>query len=92
MWPGMHLVHNSAKLKIFNLPKHIQLLRWGLSASAGQVGRLPSDPLVGELLWLTDQRSDGGPDTKRRLDRRRAAVLTALRLELSWGVWPRYSV
>jgi hypothetical protein len=55
----MHLAHNSAKLKIFNLPKHIQLLRWGLAASAGQVGRLPSDPLVGELFWLTDQRSDG---------------------------------
>ena len=29
-------------------------------------GRLPSDPLVGELLWLTDQRSDEGPDIKRR--------------------------
>jgi len=50
MWPGMHLAHNSAKLKIFNLPKHIQLLRWGLAASASQDGRLSSDPLVGELL------------------------------------------
>ena len=66
MWPGMHLAHNSAKLKIFNLPKHIQLLRLGLAASAGHMGRLPSDPLVGELLWLTDQRSDEGPDIKRR--------------------------
>jgi len=64
MWPGMHLAHNSAKLKIFNLPKHIQLLRWGLAASADQVGRLPSDPLVGEPI---DSRIRGAmtvePDT-----------------------------
>jgi len=50
VWPGIHLAHNSAKLKIFNLPKHIQLLRFGLSASTVPLGPVPSDPLVGGSL------------------------------------------
>ena len=48
--PGMHLAHNSAKLKIFNLPKHYPVVKvrpCGLDRSRGTG---PSDPLVGELM------------------------------------------
>jgi len=27
MWPGIHLAHNSAKLKIINLPKHYPVVK-----------------------------------------------------------------
>jgi hypothetical protein len=92
MRPGIHLAHNSAKLKIFNLPKHIQLLRFGNEPAVhfGETcrfrrcdlfGPFPSDPLVGGLL-PTDQGSDGGLDTKTTTRSCRAAVFTALALEL----------
>jgi hypothetical protein len=92
MWPGMHLAHNSAKLKIFNLPKHIQLLRFGLSARADLSVYLPSDPLVGG--WLpTDQRSDGGPDTKTTArSSAEPPFNTALASRACRGVWPQYSI
>ena len=64
----MHLAHNSAKLKIFNLPNTIQLLRFGLSASTGP-SRAPPPAIRWSVgLCPTDQRSDVGSDTKRRLD------------------------
>jgi hypothetical protein len=47
VWPGMHLAHNSAKLKTFNLPKHIQLLRFRPCGLDRAYGPVPSDPLVG---------------------------------------------
>ena len=58
----------------------------------------PSDPLVGEPIGprirgaTYPARPGLGPDTKRRLDTRRAAVLTAFASRAAWGVWPRYSV
>ena len=49
----MHLAHNSAKLKIFNLPNTIQLLRFGLAASAES-----ADPAVRWSVGIpTDQRN-----------------------------------
>ena len=53
---GMHLAHNSAKLKTFNLPKHIQLLRFGTGQLSSACARLAfrlvrsSGPLVGGLI------------------------------------------
>jgi hypothetical protein len=80
---GMHLAHNSAKLKIFNLPKQYPVVKvrpFGHgrpSRSAGPAIRWSVS------LRLTDQGSDGGPDTERRPDHRRAAVSnSAMRLEL----------
>src|SRR5664279_3061667 len=34
-WPGIHLAYNSTKLKILQSAEHVQLLRFGLSASTG---------------------------------------------------------
>jgi hypothetical protein len=74
---GIYLAHNSAKLKIFNLPTSIQLLRCDpLGVSTEPCDPVPSDPLVGGERTFgslcTDQRSDVGVDTKRRLVRRAA--------------------
>jgi hypothetical protein len=44
----MHLAHNSAKLKIFNLPKHYPVVKvrpFGLDETL--TGPVSSDPLVG---------------------------------------------
>ena len=78
MRSGMHLAHNSAKLKIFNLPKQYPVVK---VRPCGH-GR-PFRSAGPAIRWsvshrLTDQRSDGGPDTERRPDLRRAAVSTAL--------------
>ena len=71
---GMHLAHNSAKLKIFNLPKHIQLLRFGALRQVALVGsatsRLPfsSDPLVGGSTVAHGSEERCRWTRKRRLD------------------------
>jgi hypothetical protein len=65
--------HNSAKLKIFNLPKHYPVVKVRPCGPGGLAAPGPA------IRWSvsfqpTDQRSDGGSDTERRLDLRRAAV------------------
>ena len=88
MWPGMHLAHNSAKLKIFNLPKHYPVVKVRpLGLDGTLAAPAPSDPLVGGAI-PTDQRSDVGPDTKTTARSRRAAVSTALALELVGALRP----
>ena len=44
---GMHLAHNSAKLKIFNLPKHYPVVKVLASRPGTNLSPFPSDPLVG---------------------------------------------
>jgi hypothetical protein len=63
MWPGMHLAHNSAKLKIFNLPKHIQLLRWGLAASTGPRWPVPA------IRWSVNRSAHGSEERRTRQGR-----------------------
>ena len=60
---GIIFLDYSAKSKIFNLPKHIQLLRCGplrkrASDGSADADPSPSDPLVGDLPRgkATDQR------------------------------------
>jgi len=75
---GIHLVHNSAKLKIINLPKHYPVVKvrpFGLERTSGCLARpcgfamatsavhLSSGPLVGEST-LTDQGNGGAADAK----------------------------
>jgi len=63
---GIIFLDYSAKSKIFNLPKHIQLLRCGplrerTSDGSADADPSPSDPLVGDLSPIgkvTDQEFD----------------------------------
>ena len=104
--PGIHLAHNSAKLKIFNLPKLYPVVKV-LERTCGSLWRnlavslRPSVSVrspairwsVGETLRFhvshpTDQRSDVGIDRKTAARSRRAAVPTALALELLGALRP----
>ena len=86
----MHLALNSAKLKIFNLPKHYPVVKVGPHGLADlPIG--PSDPLVGEL-QLTDQRSDGVQTPNDGSIFAEPPFSTAIASRAWWGVWPRYSV
>jgi hypothetical protein len=68
VWPGIHLAHNSAKLKILQSAETYPVVKvLGLAATTGSCDPVSSDPLVGGSI-PTDQRSDVGPDTKQELD------------------------
>ena len=56
MWPGIHLAHNSAKLKIINLPKHYPVVK----VRPCGLGRMdPANPAVRWSVGVpTDQRND----------------------------------
>ena len=85
--PGIYLAHNSAKLKIFNLPTSIQLLRCGPLRGLDGTLWIPSPAIrwsVGSEPAVRFARIRGAMsiDTKTTARFRRAAVSTALALEL----------
>ena len=94
---GIYLAHNSAKLKIFNLPTSIQLLRFGanlrfaLAKPHGfAVARSPVRCQRSAGRWVCSHGSEERCriDTKTTARFRRAAVFTALALELGGASRP----
>ena len=75
---GIHLAHNSAKLKIINLPKHYPVVKvrertfgslWRNLSVSLSVLRFALPAVRWSVSpWLTDQRNDGAADAKWRLD------------------------
>ena len=56
MWPGIHLAHNSAKLKIFNLPKLYPVVKVRPCGPGRIHSCRPSDPLVGGHTHGSEER------------------------------------
>ena len=91
-----YLVHNSAKLKILQSADIYPVVKVRPLAGSRRnlADPVPSDPLVGGERTCgslcTDQRSDVGVDTKRRLVRR--AAVSSVCARARWGCAPRYSL